>query len=135
MNVFRVQIEAFCIASQQSAALARANGLQSLVRLHGFEPNGAKASAVADGDVKHLPKRARELLERETRAEYGPGASMPELAELRTAVLAANGGQITEFEDELRAISRSFGYPPRRWVQERLTRALERATSPEVATA
>lgn len=135
MNLFRVEISAFCVAGHEAAALARANGLQSLVKANGFEPNGAKASAVPDGDVRHLPKRACELLERETRAEYGPGASKPELAELRLAVLAANGGLVEEFEDELRAISRSFGYPPQRWVRERLTRALERATAPEVASA
>lgn len=135
MRLIRVQVEGFVVAADEVDGTKRGGALQPLMRSMGFEPNGVQAWAVPDGDVKHLPARARKLLEDATKAEYGPAASLEDLRELQSAVLAANGGQIQELDDELASIRRTFGYPTRAWVLERTRRALERATAPTAVPA
>lgn len=130
MSLWRVQVDLFCVANDQPAALNRGKAIGPVARQMGFEPAGARAFLVEDRDLVHVPARAVALLERETKSKYGPAAGVNDLMELRAAVLAAYGGQLAIFDDEVQAMTRRFGYPPRDLVLERTRTALERATAP-----
>lgn len=130
MKIVRVQVEAFCVAADEIDGTQRGNAIQPLLRQMGFEPNGVRAQEVPDSELRFMPARAIRLLEQATKAEYGPVASIAELQELHMAVLATNGGLISEVEDELATVRKTFGYVPQRWAAERTRRALDRATRP-----
>lgn len=130
MKIYRVIPEAFVVAVDEVDATARGRATQPLLRQVGMEPNGVRAIEVPDSDLRFMPQRAIRLLEQATKAEYGPAASIAELQELHLAVLATNGGLISEVEDELATVRKTFGYIPRRWARERIRHALERATRP-----